>query len=194
MGELKSAFDIAMEKAERLGKAPPEETKRRDLLPQGEELAARYLKGEGNLIAELSKYDEEARAYVARGAMEVLLRSIDLPRNDQAKRINRRAMEGLKSLKQDKGGVENAYTKLRHLFKHYEEEGAEQRGQAYQRLKNDFEQRLRQEAMRRGVREVDINVEGQPQFQQQWRMMLTQLDSQYRALLEQYKREIEGIA
>lgn len=194
MGELKSAFDIAMEKAERLGKAPPEETKRRDLLPQGEELAARYLKGEGNLIAELSKYDEEARAYVARGAMEVLLRSIDLPRNDQAKRINRRAMEGLKSLKQDKGGVENAYTKLRHLFKHYEEEGAEQRSQAYHRLKNDFEQRLRQEAMKRGVREVDINVEGQPQFQQQWRMMLTQLDSQYRALLEQYKREIEGIA
>ncbi len=194
MGELKSAFDIAMEKAERLGKAPPEETKRRDLLPQGEELAARYLKGEGNLIAELSKYDEEARDYVARGAMEVLLRSIDLPRNDQAKRINRRAMEGLKSLKQDKGGVENAYTKLRHLFKHYEEEGAEQRSQAYHRLKNDFEQRLRQEAMRRGVREVDINVEGQPQFQQQWRMMLTQLDSQYRALLEQYKREIEGIA
>ena len=99
MEELRSAFDIAMDRARRLGEALPEEVKRRDLVPEGERLAARYLRGECSLTAELGKYDDEARGYVADGVEEVLLRNIDLPRSETARGINRGAMEGLKGLK-----------------------------------------------------------------------------------------------
>ena len=192
MGELKSAFEIAMERAKRLGEASQEEVKKGNLVPQGERLAARYLRGECNLIAELSKYDEEARGYVAEGAKGILLRNIDLPRNDLAKEINRTVMEGIKALKADKGGVENVYSKIRRLFKHYEEEGEQQRSQAYEMLKGEFQRNLQQAAQQGGL-SGRVEVERHPQFQEQWRRTLAQLDSQYQRLLEECKQELEGI-
>jgi hypothetical protein len=193
MGELKSAFERAMERAERLGKASEEEVRRGDLLPQGESLAARYVRGECSLAVELSRYDEQARSYVEQGAMEVLLRSIDPPANDHVRGVNRRAMEGVKSLKQDKGGVENVYTKMRRLFKHYESEGAERRSQAYEALKKDFVDQAQQLARQRGLPVANMDVERQPQFQQQWRRVSSQLDAEYRRLLEEYRRELEEL-
>ncbi len=194
MGELRSAFDIAMERAKKLGEASPEEIKKRDLIPRGERLAARYLKGQCDLTVELSKYDDEERGYVAEGAKGVLLRNLDVPKNDVVKRANRRAMEGIKSLKQDKGGVENVYSKLRRLFKHYEEEGKQERSQAYEALKQDFRQNLQQLAQQQGMpMGISIDVESHPQFQDQWQLTLAKLDSQYRALVEEYKHEIEHI-
>ena len=38
-----------------------------------------------------------------------------------------------------------------------------------------------------------INVESHPQFQQEWRRVLAQLDSQYLRLLEDYKKEIMSV-
>jgi len=194
MGELKRAFDIAMERAEKLGKASPEEIRKRDLVPQGEKLAAQYLKGQCDLTVELSKYDDEARGYVAESVKKVLLRNLDVPKNEVVKRTNRRAMEGIKSLKDDKGGVENVYSKLRRLFKHYEDEGAQQRSQAYEELKQDFYRNLQQLAHQQGMPTgISINVESHPQFQEQWRLTLTKLDAQYHTLMEEYKLEIERI-
>jgi hypothetical protein len=194
MGELRSAFDIAMERAEKLGKASPEEIRKRDLVPQGEKLAARYLKGQCDLTVELSKYDDEARGYVAESVKKVLLRNLDVPKNEVVKRTTRRAMDGIKSLKDDKGGVENVYSKLRRLFKHYEDEGAQQRSQAYEELKQDFYRNLQQLAQQKGMPTgISIDVESHPQFQEQWRLTLTRLDAQYRTLMEEYKLEIERI-
>ena len=194
MEELKSAFDIAMERAEKLGKASPEEIIKRDLVPQGEKLAARYLKGQCDLTVELGKYDEEARGYVAESVKKVLLRNLDVPKNEVVKRTTRRAMDGIKSLKDDKGGVENVYSKLRRLFKHYEDEGAQQRSQAYEELKQDFYRNLQQLAQQKGMPTgISIDVESHPQFQEQWRLTLTRLDAQYRTLMEEYKLEIERI-
>lgn len=194
MEELKSAFDIAMERAEKLGKASPEEIRKRDLVPQGEKLAARYLKGQCDLTVELGKYDDEARGYVAESVKKVLLRNLDVPKNEVVKRTTRRAMEGIKSLKDDKGGVENVYSKLRRLFKHYEDEGAQQRSQAYEELKQDFYRNLQQLAQQQGIPTgISIDVESHPQFQEQWRLTLTKLDAQYRTLMEEYKLEIERI-
>jgi len=194
MEELKSAFDIAMERAEKLGKASPEEIRKLDLVPQGEKLAARYLKGQCDLTVELGKYDDEARGYVAESVKKVLLRNLDVPKNEVVKRTTRRAMEGIKSLKDDKGGVENVYSKLRRLFKHYEDEGAQQRSQAYEELKQDFYRNLQQLAQQQGIPTgISINVESHPQFQEQWRLTLTKLDAQYRTLMEEYKLEIERI-
>ncbi|MFQ5987535.1 MAG: hypothetical protein ACE5H6_01665 [Dehalococcoidia bacterium] len=192
MGELKSAYEIAMERAKRLGEASQEEVKKGDFVPQGARLAARYLRGECNLIAELSKYDEEARGYVAEGAKGILLRNIDLPRNDFAKELNRSVMEGIKALKADKGGVENVYSKIRRLFKHYEQEGEQKRSQAYEMLKREFQRDLQQAAQQRGS-SIRVEVERQPQFQEQWRRTLAQLDSQYQRALEECKQELEGI-
>ena len=41
---------------------------------------------------------------------------------------------------------------------------------------------------------IKVDVERQPQFQEEWRRALVQLDSQYYQLLNEYKAELSAIA
>lgn len=193
MDEMKSALERAMERADRLGKASEEDRRKWRYLPEGEKLAAEHMKGGSDLLVELGKYDDDARPHVAEGAQKVLVGSMDLPRNDVAKARNKKAMEAIKELKRDKVGVENVFTKIRRVFNHYEQEGEQQRRQAYEEVKRDVEAKLRQAMQQSGQEAPEkMNVESQSQFQQEWRRAVSQLDSQYINLLDEYKQEIIG--
>ena len=196
MGDIKSALEIAMEKVERLGEATDEERLKWKYVPEGEKLAARYLKQNLNLVAELSNYKENVIRYIKEGATDILIRNINLPKDDLARRNTKKAMEGLKSLKSDKIGVENIYSKMRSIFNHYIEQGEQQRKQAYERLKVEFEAKIQQAIQQQlgSVAGIKINVERQPQFQEEWRKIQTQLDSQYIKLLDEYKQELSATA
>ncbi|OGO37359.1 MAG: hypothetical protein A2147_11700 [Chloroflexi bacterium RBG_16_57_8] len=196
MGDIRSAREIALEKVERLGEATQEERLQWKYRPGGEQLAHRYLKDDENLIAGVSRFDEEARRYVRAGAAEVLSRSIALPKNDFAKNLNRKAMEGLRLIKTDKAQLENTFSRMRQLFNHYLDQGEKQRRQAHQQLKVDFEARIRPELEKQqfgSFQRMEIDVEKLPQFQQEWRKVLNQLDSQYLLLLKEYKEGLEAL-
>ncbi len=196
MADIKSAREIAMEKLEKLEEVTEEERLKWKFVPQGAELAARYFKEDCNLVVELSQYQDNERKYIIEGAEEILTRNINLPKKDLAKRNNRRAMEGLKLLKDDKASVENVYSKIRHIFNHYLEQGEQQRKQAHESLKTQFEAKVQQAAQQQlgPMMMMKVDVEKQPQFQQEWRKVLTQLDSQYLQHLDEYKRELSAIA
>lgn len=193
--EIKSALEIAMEKVERLGEVTEEERMRWKYVPEGEKLAARYLKQNVNMLSELGKFDDKTKKYVIQGAQEVLIRNIDLPRNDYLRKKNKRVMEGIKLLKNDKVSVENVFSKLRRVFDHYVGQGEQQRKQAYESLKVDVEARIQQAVKQQmgPLANVRIDVESQPQFQEEWRRMLAQLDMQYTRLLDEYKQELSAI-
>ena len=193
--EIKSALQIAMEKVEKLGAVTEEERLEWKYVPEGEKLAARYLKQDINLVAELGKYEETAKRYIGKGAGDILIRNINLPKDDLSKRNNKRAMDGLKTLKNDKVSVENIYSRIRHVFDHYAEQGEQQRKQAYESLKAEFEAKV-QQAMSQQLGSfvgVKIDVEKQPQFQEEWYKLWTQLDAQYVKLLDEYKQELSAI-
>ena len=194
MSDIKSALEISMEKIEKLGKATDEERLEWKYVPEGGKLAAKYLKQDYNLIAELSQYEENVRSYITKGAADILINNISLPRNDLAKRNNKRAMDGLKILKSDKVAVENVYSKIRRIFNHYVEQGEQQRKQAYESLKTEFETRIQQAMQQQGLlMSIKVDVERQPQFQEEWRKIQTQLDSQYINLLNEYKHELSAV-
>jgi len=196
MGDIKSAREIAMEKVEELGEPTDEERLRWKYIPEGERLAAKYIKENTNLVVELSQYQENVRGYIIEGAQDILIRNINLPKNEPAKKLNRQVMDGFKTIKSDKISVENVYSKIRRIFNHYEEHGEQQRKQAYEALKSEFEAKV-QEAIKEqlgafaGIR---IDVERQPQFQEEWRKIQAQIDSQYLILLDEYKQELGAIA
>jgi hypothetical protein len=104
-------------------------------------------------------------------------------------------MDGLKSLKTDKVAVENVYSKMRRIFNHYNEQGEQQRKQAYESLKTNFEVRMQQAVQQQlgSLVRVKMDVEKQPQFQEEWRKVQIQLNSQYLKLLDEYKQELSGI-
>ena len=196
MGDIKSAAEIAREKVEELEKATDEERLKWKYVPEGEKLAARYLKQNLNLVAQLGNYEEKVLGYIKEGASEILIRNINLPKSDLARRANKKAMEGLKTLKNDKVGVENIFSQMRNIFKHYAEQGEQQRRQAYASLKAEFETKV-QQAMQQQLGPLmgmKIDVEKQPQFQEEWRRLQIQLDSQYTRLLDEYKQELSASA
>ena len=195
MGDIKSALEIAMEKVEKLGEATEEERLKWKYVPEGEKLAARYMKQNFNLESELTQYKVSVREYIVEGASEILARNINLPKNDLAKRNNRKAMDGLKSLKNDKVGVENVFSKVRRIFDHYGEQGEQQRKQTYESLKAEFEAKVQQAAQQQlgSLVRIRVDVEKQPQFQEEWLRLQAQLDSQYLRLLDDYKQELSTL-
>jgi len=196
MGDtIKSAREIALEKVEKLEQATDEERLRWQYVPEGEKLAARYLREDCNLVVELGKYEEKVRRYVIEGAADILIRNINLPKNDLTEKNNRRAMDGLKAIKSDKVSVENVFSKMRRIFNHYIEQGEQQRKQAYQQLKAEFEAKVQQAVQQQygSFAGVKIDAERQPQFQEEWRKIQAQIDSQYYKLLGEYKQELSAI-
>ncbi len=196
MGDIKSAREIALEKVAEMGEITEEERLRWKYVPEGEKLAARYLKQNLNLAAELGNFDQSVTRYIKEGAADILLRNINLPKNDLARKNNKKVMEGLKTLKKDKIGVENIYSKMRNIFNHYTEQGEQQRKQVYTQLKAEFEAKVQQAVQQQlgSMMGIRINVERQPQFQEEWRRLQIQLDSQYISLLNEYKQELAEIA
>ena len=195
MGIIKTAAEIAKEKIAQIGEPTEQERLKWKYGPEGEKLAAVYLKEDVSLVSELKKYDEKARQVIITGVSDILLRNISLPRNEAARRINKKAMDGLKSLKNDKVAIENVFSRIRHVLDHYVQEGAKQKKQAYESLKAEFEAKL-QQAIRKqtGVdAKVNIDVEKQPQFQEEWQRMQAQMEGQYMHLLDEYKKELASI-
>jgi len=195
MGEIKSAREIAMEKIEKLGEPSAEERLRWKYVPEGERLAARYITIGCNLVDELSQYEENVKRYIIAGAEDILIRNINLPKNDLTKRSNRQAMDGLKAIKNNKADVENVYSKIRRLFNHYIEPGEQQRRQAYESLKTELDAKIQQAIQQQlgPLARIKVDVEKQPQFQEEWRKVQAQLDSQYLKLLDEYKQELLSI-
>jgi putative protein kinase ArgK-like GTPase of G3E family len=144
----------------------------------------------------LGNFDQSVTRYIKEGAADILLRNINLPKNDLARKNNKKVMEGLKTLKKDKIGVENIYSKMRNIFNHYTEQGEQQRKQAYTQLKAEFEAKVQQAVQQQlgSMMGIRINVERQPQFQEEWRRLQIQLDSQYISLLNEYKQELAETA
>lgn len=191
MGEIKSAWEKAMEKVDKLGKPSEEELKSLEYIPLGNSLAACYLKEEDyDLEAELAKYKGSGiRKYIIQGVQEILLRNILLPRNNQSKETTKRAMVGLRLVKQNQNRLEAVFDLINNLFNYYEQA----RQQTYMQLRQNFEDKLQEvtKAVQQQLgAKVTIQPELQPQFQEEWRKISAQLDAQYEKVLDEHKEQI----
>lgn len=196
MGDIKSAFEKAMEKAAQIEAASPEELKRMEYVPKGNALAARYLKEENfDLESELTKLKGAGiRKDVVDGVEEIFLRNISLPKSSSLKRTTTRAMQGLQLIKQNKKALSAIFATLNQLFIYYEQA----RLQANAQLKQAFEGRLGQatKEMEKQMlgQKLKIDVERQPEFQQEWLRMQGDLDRQYERVLDEQKVKIEEMS
>ena len=198
MGEIKSAHEIAMERIATIGEATDSERLKWKYFPKGEELALRFLKKKADLAKEIQVSPREGLPYVKQGAESVLLDSILLPLNELKKATSELAMEGILALKRDNSAASRVIAQIEQIFTHYAEQGAEQRKQARLSLKKQYEQKFKQAFNRQtgevtAAEELGINVETLPQFQEEWRRTVSQLDEQYMSLLGEFKNELKRI-
>ncbi len=186
MAEIKSALELALEKAERIGKASPEEMQAAKWLEEARRLAAEFLRGKVELEPELKKYPATAQPVLIQGIKEVLLRNITLPREGVVEESSQRARAGLLQVARDKKSLQRVLQELEQLLKGY----IQVRQNALQQLKAQFNAQL--DGVKRALeaqmhRQVKVEVETLPQFQEQWRSFELQLNQQFEPLLEKHK-------
>ncbi len=195
MSEMKSSWEKAMEKVEKLGKPSTEELKRLEYIPSGNMLAAKYLQGEGyDLDAELTKYKGSGvRQYIIEGAQEIFLRNITLPHDEQSKQVITKAMSGIKIIKVNKNQLDTIYDRINNLLNYYEQA----RQQTFSQFKKNFESKLQELSktlQQRPGAGATIEAEIQQQFQEEWRRIGNELDAQYEKALEEHKQQIQQVA
>lgn len=144
MGDIKSAWEIAMEKAERLGKLSPDERRRQreqEYSSIGRLLADKYLAGLAlwQLEVELDKYTGEQRKLASSALLSRLADAIELGSPEKLER----ALDGILALKQNEPGVAGIKDEIVRLLREYRQE--EDRG------KREAEESAREVLSRLGI-------------------------------------------
>ncbi|HCJ66315.1 MAG TPA: hypothetical protein DHV62_03075 [Elusimicrobia bacterium] len=210
MDEIKSALEIALEKAKGIT-VSEKEIEKDTALEQGTKLAGEYLRNpKFNLSAKLTEIKEKLQIIhpdvssgqanyrlQIEGAIQVFLRNIILPENKERKKENLRAMEGLYHLKKDKEKLKDIFAQIDQFFDEY----LEHRKQLYEHLRKKYESFIRQtqemknleEQMKKQGVKLKIAVEQNPQFQQEWRAILNQLDQDYGTQLQSVKEQLSAM-
>ncbi|HSW56880.1 MAG TPA: hypothetical protein VLH15_00595 [Dehalococcoidales bacterium] len=196
MSDIKSAREIAMEKINAMGEPTEQERMEWKYLPEGEKMAARYLKGDIQLQPEIAKIEKKAAPYITRGIYNILIKNVNLPVNENIQKTNKLALDGIKIIKTEKTKTDAILKQIAQIFSHYSGVGEQQRQQAYQNLKEDFSlkvQQALQQQMGSKAANMRIDVEKQPQFLEEWRKIKTQLDGQYVQVLGDLKAQLDQI-
>ncbi len=195
MADIKSAREIARQKIADLDEATDEDRRRWKYVPEGEKLAVKCLNKKVDITQELCGFEKKAVKYVKMGIERVLLANISLPKNETLKNKNEKIIDCFKRIKKDKTALEAVICSIRQLYEHYEGQGEQQREQKYADLKVEFGEKLRQAVQKQlgTVDGVDMDVEKLPQFQQEWRKILNQMESAYLGHLSGYRQELAQI-
>jgi flagellar motor protein MotB len=195
--EIKSAREIAMEKIAALDAVTPEDKLKWKFVPEGEQAALRYFKDGADMAASISGYPREAQPFVRTGAEEVLLSNIQIPSGKAIEDRNKKSMDGLLTVKTDKNAINKLLNQMKQILAHYTDQGAQQRKETYEALKQQYEVKLKKAVGKQLGSKADtdlgISVDTLPQFQEEWRRASAQMDEQYIKLIDEFKKELRKI-
>jgi hypothetical protein len=194
MGEMKSAWQIAMEKADKLGKVSQDELNTIKYVPEGNRIASQFLIDDKmDISSEIAKVQPaESTQFVKKGVEEILLRNIGLPRNDEETRRTNRSMAGLRSIKENKKQLESIFGLINNLVSQYKL--ALQ--QTYSEFKKNAEVSVQQATHNMRPQRGDQMTQEQRlqlQLQEEWRQIHSELDAQYEKAMEDHKQKIREI-
>jgi hypothetical protein len=191
MGEMKSAWQIAMEKADKLGKVSPDELNSIKYVPEGNRIASLFILDEkSDLLSELAKFPAgDAARFIKKGIDEILVRNITLPRNDEDTRKTNRAMAGLRLIKENKKQLESVLGLVNTLVNQYQVALQQTYAEFKKKAEVTIQQASRTMRPQRGD-QVPPEQKLQLQLQEEWRMVHSELDAQYDRALEEHRRKI----
>jgi hypothetical protein len=189
LAEIKSALELALEKAEKYGRASQEEMDLAQYRDQGSRLAVQYLKGEGDLGADLKSIPPPAQAAARLAIKEVFLRNLGLPRGNTVDPRQDRAMEGLLLVADQPKAMAQLQSEMEQVLQTF----LQVRTNALQQLKSRFAPGVgqMQKAIEAQYRQkVNLEVEHLPQFQEEWRRFQGQIQEQMTPMLENIKERM----
>jgi len=178
MSELKSAWEIAQERANRLGKLSAEEIEQQErekCLQSGRALAQKLLDSPQQLDidAELNQYDEKARSLVRRSAIEYLVTAIALAKSQSVNKT-KIAIRAITSLKPE---LQAEAREIDQLVQEFE--------QSEQKIREELENKHREvlhQLRISGTAIAGTNVEADPEWQPAHQKLLASFTPRLNAL------------
>jgi hypothetical protein len=189
MGEMKSAYDRAMERAGKLGKLSPDEMKKQEeerLLTIGRAIADKYLTHGSTQILkdDIEKLRAEDRALVGKGARLGLAGTISFDKGVTSESIDKIAA-GLTALAADKKSViDESIDSVKKLLEELEAELDTTYSKEYSHLESERRVLLQGLGIS-GSAVGGVNTEGSTA----WRKIEEALREQYNAKLEPLKKK-----
>jgi len=185
MTEIKSTLEKVLERAASMGRASQEEMQAEELVKDGMRMAAEYL--QGNAV-DFSGVIEAtgASAPVKKGVVQVFLRNITLPRDDDKQRAER-AMQGLLELARGSGDLASVFRDMKGILDHYRKHQKEVRQQLEDAFRQQMEHALVQQTGQKGLG-MKMDPRLHPKFQEEWSKVKSDLDGQYNKVLQQHKQ------
>ena len=192
MAEIKSAFEIAMERADKIGRFSKEELAEQEWTEKGRKMAADFLSGRvEDLKASLSNVPGEMVKTVIKSVTDTLLRNVVLPRDPDQWDGIRRALKGLGALKG--GGAMQVIQGIEELLKQYEQT----RKQYREQFKAQMEQALNSAGHQGGGMGMggaggyDMNTAAS--MQKEWERISAEINEQFEQQLEPAKEYLRQI-
>lgn len=189
MADIKSALELALEKAEQYGRASKEEMELAQHQEQGRGLAVQFLKGEGDLEADFKSLPPQTQPAARLAIKEVFLRNLGLPRENAVDPRQDRAMEGLLIAADNRQAMALLQTEMEQILQQY----LHFRSNALQQLKARFAAGIGQ--MQKGMeaqnrQPMNLDVERLPQFQEEWLRFKGQLQQQFEPVMANLKERM----
>ncbi|MFN4197335.1 MAG: hypothetical protein ACK4FM_04980, partial [Caldimicrobium sp.] len=186
--EIKSSWEIALEKAEKLGKATKEELEWEKKKEKALSLVGKFLKGESKDFKKevhtfLNEFPEKDKKKILKIVIEALLKNLVLPREEAHLREIKEILEALKSFFDKVPQMDKLFQETEKMLKEY----YQQKELLYQELVKRFSASIG--ALERAVSEqvgakVKLAPETHPQFQEEWSKVKEHLDKEYSKQLD----------
>ena len=191
-GKIKSAYEIAMEKAAKLGLLSEEQKGALELVPKGKQIAARLLEGEVDAPTALREIDSKDMPYILKGIAQTLLANLSLPRNEADVAKLQKVLDVLLEISPDRKAMETQTERANYVFQQYSTFGLQQIGSSYDELRQQYSNHFQQELQKEGLSAATLDIESIPEFQAQARAMRVQFESQYEQHLEAIREQIRS--
>jgi hypothetical protein len=192
MGEIKSAFEIAMENTKDI-EGNREIMEINALRDEGRRLVSKVFDDtDFSLKDALKGREKEKLAHVREGLLLSLLANLVLPMDEFSLERNRKIGEALISVVAESRRLSAVFGQLEHFFKEYMEE----RQRLLDAVERQYAPKLRKkedELSRQLGRPVKINPASDPEFQGLIRQYFSQLDAKYEEVLAGTKEEIKTV-
>lgn len=189
--EIKSTLELALEKAEKFGRATKEELEWERTKERALGIVGRFLKGEiTDLEQEVNNFfkgiPQDVQRKSLRVIVETLLKNLNLPREERQLEESKRILSGLKALLKRVPKIDQLFQEMERLLKDY----FHHKETIYQELLKRFSVSI--SALERAVSEqigaqVRLSPEAHPQFKEEWTKIKEHLDNEYGKQLEYMK-------
>jgi hypothetical protein len=184
MAEIKSTLEKVMERAASMGRASQEEIQAEEREKEGMRMAADYLQGREVDFSGVLE-GTGGSALVKKGVVQIFLRNITLPRDDDKQRAEK-AMQGLLELAKGSGDLQAVFKDMMGILEHYRQHKKEIQQQVEEAFRQQMEQALAQQTGQKGLG-MKMDPRMHPKFQEEWSKVKADLDGQYNKVLQQHK-------